>query len=138
MQDLHLGSAFLGCQLLLPIQSPYRTGLTQCTGESIDAARSLLETLHRLPKCYSEGLLGAHACRAAVKATSSPAAAAAVLSNLAALLLSAGRLNECLSVIDDCLKISTGANLQQTVFFAGENKAPFSCSSSLQHNLTIS
>ncbi|KAK9786997.1 hypothetical protein WJX73_008830 [Symbiochloris irregularis] len=79
--------------------------------------------LHSLDQQYPDGgtriAEAEQAYRDAVDATSSPAAAAAVLSNLAALLLSAGRLNECLSVIDDCLKISTGAHLQQTVFFAG-------------------
>lgn len=58
-------------------------------------------------------------CRAAVKSAPSPAAAAAVLSNLGALLLSSGRLQDSLKVIDDCVQLSKQAGYVKTPFYAG-------------------
>lgn len=69
--------------------------------------------------CTKKTLTAFCAPRTAVQYAPNPAAAAAVLSNLGALLLSAGRLEECLEVIDSCMLLSSRAGLQRSMFYAG-------------------
>lgn len=83
----------------------------------------LATQLHTLDQRYPDGGRrvpeAEKAYRAAVKSAPSPAAAAAVLSNLGALLLSSGRLQDSLKVIDDCVQLSKQAGYVKTPFYAG-------------------